>query len=528
MTSGLGRPERIAGLLLPLFSCPSNQSWGIGEFADVPTLARWMLRGGLRLLQLLPLNEMASGQRSPYSALTTMALDPIFIHVPDVQDFQAIGGEASLDAAMRGTLEHARASRGVDYRAVRTLKNRALRAAFRRFLDGEVVANSDRAATFGAFVTAQAWWLDDYATFRAIHQATGGQSWRDWSPGVRDRDPVALATITQEIGHEILFHQYLQWVAHQQWAAARAEAGGLRIFGDFPFAAAGDSADVWAHQDLFSFDGTVGAPPDAFSEDGQDWKLPVPLWPAMAAGAYDWFGRRARRASDLFDGYRVDHVVGLYRTWVFPLDGRPPHFTPASESEQAAQGNAVLRAVLDAGGEVVAEDLGIIPPFVRQSLGALQVPGYKVMRWERQWDVPGAPFSDPRHYPAHSLATSGTHDTDTLATWWTDLGSDQRAAVLAIPSVHERAAQAALSPDEPFVPRVRDTLLEALWASGSDRVVIPAQDVFGWTDRINVPGTVDTLNWTWKLPWPVDALGLQAECLERQTTLRSWAHQHGR
>ena len=116
--------ERAAGLLLPLFSMPSTRSWGIGECADLPVLARWMRDAGLGVLQVLPLNEMAPGQASPYSAVSAMALDPVFISVPDVPDFHELGGEDALDTAARGLLDHARASRGVDYWSVRTLKDR--------------------------------------------------------------------------------------------------------------------------------------------------------------------------------------------------------------------------------------------------------------------------------------------------------------------------------------------------------------------------------------------------------------------
>jgi 4-alpha-glucanotransferase len=231
--------------------------------------------------------------------------------------------------------------------------------------------------------------------------------------------------------------------------------------------------------------------------------------------------------TDLFDGFRVDHVVGLFRTWVFPLDGRKPHFTPADEPIQGAQGAAVLRAIQYAGAEVVAEDLGTIPDFVRTALRELAIPGYKVMRWERQWLEPGQPFIPPSAFPPISLATSGTHDTDTLAEWWDTLGAHDRTAVLRVcPRSGVRVTPA--DTQQPFVPHVRDWILESLYASGSNLLVIPVQDIFGWTDRINVPAIVDDKNWTWKLPWPVDALANHSEARERQQTLMQWARACGR
>ncbi len=519
---------RAAGLLLPLFSMPSTRSWGIGEFPDIAALEPWMQGAGLRVLQMLPLNEMAPGQASPYSALSAMALDPIFISVPDVPDYQACGGDASLDAAARELLARVRADRSVDYRGVRTLKDRVLRQSFRRFLQDEWARNTERAAALRAFTAAQSWWLDEYAVFRAAHHLLDGVPWLEWPAPLRDRDRPALSRFARDAWQEVAYRQYLQWIAQEQWRAARARAGSLRIAGDFPFGVSAESADVWGAQDLFSFDGTVGAPPDAFSEDGQNWHLPLYRWDVMRRQKYEWFRARARRMADLFDLFRVDHVVGLFRTWVFPRDEEAPHFVPPEPAAQAAQGEAVLGAIIAAGATVIAEDLGTIPGFVRTSLRALGVPGYRVMRWEREWDEPGRPFIPPETYPALSVATSGTHDTDTLAAWWREADGAERAAMLAaaVPGTAQDAAPPQA--DDDFGPAVRDALLEALYGSGSDLLVLPIQDVFGWTDRINVPATVDDSNWTWKLPWPVDILDAQAAAGERQRALRGWAERHAR
>jgi 4-alpha-glucanotransferase len=519
-------PGRAAGLLLPLFSMPSSRSWGIGEFADLPDLARWMSGAGLRLLQVLPLNEMAPGQASPYSAVSAMALDPVFIAVPDVQDFHELGGEDALDTAARGLLDHARASGAVDYWSVRTLKDRALRSAFRRFVRHEWAGESERAGRLRAFIREQAWWLDDYALYRAAHHAAGGVPWTRWPAGMRDRDGAALSTFRRESAMEILFRQYLQWIAHEQWRLAREQSPGLRVSGDFPFGVAADSADVWANQGLFSLDGSIGAPPDAFNENGQNWQLPVYRWNALREGHYAWFRARARRAADLFDLFRVDHVVGLFRSWIFPRDGREPYFDPAGEAAQAAQGKAVLRAIMHGGAGVIAEDLGTIPEFVRDTLTALDLPGYRVMRWERLWEEPGRPFIDPAEYPRGSVATTGTHDTETLAAWWQGAGEPERQAALAVAAAPWRGRHPPSGAALP--PEVRDALLEAMFASGSDLLTLPIQDVFGWTDRVNVPGLIDAGNWTWRLPWPVDALAAQPEAAARQQTLRRWSGRHAR
>lgn len=519
--------RRRAGLLIPLFSCHSSRGWGIGEFGDLPPLADWMREAGLSLLQILPLYETAPGQTSPYSSISTMALDPIFIHVPDVPDYEGIGGDGWLGDEDRARLGRVRESGAINYRVVHDLKERALRACFDHFMDEEWERDSARAGELRAFAGREAWWLYDYAMFRAVAHVTGRMDWRAWPEGLRRRDADALSRVGGEHGREILYRQYLQWIAHTQWEAARHAAAEVKVYGDFPFMAATDSADSWAKQRLLSFDVDAGAPPDAFSKDGQNWKLPVYRWDAVRASGYDWFYQRARRAAELAAGFRVDHVVGLFRTWVFPHDGSAPRFVPADEAVQLVQGRDVLAAIQRAGAEVIAEDLGTIPDFVRTTLADLGIPGYKVLRWERLWEAPGQPLVDPLEFPPASLATSGTHDTETLAEWWAAAPADERRAVLALAAArHPDAARPG--PAAPFVPAIRDALLELLFESGSGLLVLPIQDVFGWTHRVNVPAVVDDRNWTWKLPWPVDRLADEAEAQERQRALRGWSRRHGR
>jgi 4-alpha-glucanotransferase len=471
---------------------------------------------------------MAPGQASPYSAISAMALDPVFISVPDVQDFRELGGEDGLDAAARGLLDHARATRRVDYWSVRTLKDRALRSAFRRFVRHEWTQGSPRATQLRAFIGGQAWWLDDYALFRAARHASGGRPWTEWPTSIRNREEAALSEFRRESGQEILFRQYLQWIAHTQWLEARQAAAGVRVSGDFPFGVAADSADVWANQRLFSLEGSVGAPPDAFSEDGQNWQLPVYRWDVMQEEDDAWFAMRARRAADLFDVFRIDHVVGLFRSWIFPRDGRAPHFQPPDEASQIEQGRRVLKVVMNAGAGVIAEDLGTIPGFVREALDDLGLPGFKVMRWERQWNEPGLPFIDPAEYPRLSVATTGTHDTDTLAEWWQSADEPERRAALAVARTPEPGSKPVPSPDDAFEPDVRDALLETLYASGSDLLILPIQDVFGWMDRINVPALIDDTNWTWRLPWPIDGFDAQPDAAERRQALGRWSARHKR
>lgn len=532
MTAALSCPvTRRAGVSIPLFSLATERSWGIGEIGDIVTCAKWLDGAELGVLQLLPINEMPLAETSPYSALSAMAVDPQFISMDQVEDFAEIGGETGLMRSERETLERVRMSPVVDYAAIRPLKEQVLRRCFDRFRAREWASGTRRASAFRAYADDQRWWLDDYALFRALHWSMTGAPWWEWPDPIRARHPQAIDAARLQLEREIAFRTYLQWLAADQWGTAREAVGPVVLFGDLPFMVASHSADVWARQEDFRMDASLGVPPDAFSDTGQDWRLPVYRWDVIASDDYAWLRHRARRNADLYDGYRVDHVVGFYRTYFRPLDGGAAGFTPDHEDEQTRLGERVLTLLRDAGAEIVAEDLGVVPDFVRASLARLGVPGFKVLRWERAWKTPGQPFVDPRTFPPASVATSGTHDTEPLATWWMQAQDDERAAVLNVPLLRER-----LSDDE--IARIRtgrtlehplhEAMLEALYASGSNLVLLPIQDVFGWTDRINQPGTISPANWTWRLPWPVDRLWLEPVALERAQQLRAWAEAWGR
>ena len=503
--------RRVAGVLLPLFSMRSSTSWGIGEFADLGPLSVWMRDAGLTLLQLLPLNEMADGQNSPYSALSSAALDPIFIAPERLDAFQRAGGVAALPADAREALDAARRAPHVDYAAVRAAKSAAFALAWNASRDALA---SDEG--FAAFRAREAWWLDDYALFRAIAE-DAGPDWRTWPTPVRDRSPEGLDDAGAMLAERRLFHAWLQWVAGAQWADARraARANGVSVFGDLPFMVDAASADVWARQHDFMLDATVGTPPDPFSETGQDWGVPVYRWPEIAAADFQWLRMRGRRAADLYDGFRVDHLVGFYRTFVRPRDGEP-YFLPADEDAQIAQGERIMRLFLDTGASITAEDLGTVPDAVRASLARLNLPGYHILRWERRWHDEGKPFIPASEWPAVAVATSGTHDTDAMADWWESEGDAERRMLLG-----DDAPPA-------FTPAVRDALLRMLYASRSNLLILPFQDLFGWRDRVNTPATVAECNWRWALPWPVESLAKKPEASERAHWLRDLARDTGR
>ena len=267
-------PSRAqSGIGVPLFSLVSSQSWGIGEFADLPAFGGWCIAAGQRYVQLLPLNETSPGETSPYSSMSAMALDPIYIRLGDVDRLRRA---RRRDGARRRRPAPARRAAG---RAADPLRRGAeaqdalVRRSYLRFADDELARATPRAEAFRAYEARQSWWLDAYTTFRAIHAAHEERAWWDWPPALAFADPEAVREAAAALSEERRYRAYLQWIAEEQWQAARSAAS-VRVFGDLSFMVSGDSPDVWARKQEFMLDATVGVPPDAFSATGQDWGLP--------------------------------------------------------------------------------------------------------------------------------------------------------------------------------------------------------------------------------------------------------------
>jgi len=516
---------RQAGCLIPLFSIRSASGWGLGEIPDIVPFARWAAQAGFSVVQLLPTHECSRGQSSPYAALSAFALDPVYAGLDALPDFLTAGGREALSPAEQEELSALRAVPAVPWPRVRALKARALDLAFRSFLQHEWKRRTPRACELEAFQHEHAGWLEPYALFVALHDDRyRGRPWMEWDAPLRERDERALAAARAELSERILFHGWLQWQLDLQWHAARREANaaGVELMGDLPFMVATDSADVWSRPFDFRLDARVGVPPDAFSETGQDWGLPVYRWDAMAENGFAWMTARARRSGELYGLYRVDHVVGLYRTYYLPNDGGPAAFTPSAEPAQIANGEKML-SIFAHEGRVIAEDLGTVPDFVRTSLTRSGVPGYRILRWEREWKKAGLPFKDPSAWPALSVGTTGTHDTDSVADWYDGMAEEERRALLALPALGQLRARGPHRFDAP----VRDLLLDLVYRSGSDLVLLPFQDAFGARERVNVPGTVTDANWSYRMPLEVTALAADRGAADRLRDLAARSRRRG-
>ncbi len=484
--------RRRSGVLLHPSSLASP--YGIGDLGPPAVdFLNYLARAKQSLWQVLPLGPTGFGD-SPYASPSAFAGNPLLIAPQPLVD-QGLLTATDLDELVNLPTDH------VDYGQLLPLKRQVLHTAFQR--GGRTPDNRlDR------FRTSQATWLDDFALFSALKDDHGGD-WTDWPVELRERQPQALSRARKKLADQIDFHVFCQFVFFDQWHQLRAQAHerGIAIVGDIPVFVAHDSADVWAHQDLFKLDErgfpivAAGVPPDYFSASGQLWGNPLYDWSAMAATGYDWWIKRFRHLLELVDLVRIDHFRGFEAAWEVPAGAT----TAIDGAWVKGPGEAVFRAIGAAlGGEppVIAEDLGMITDEVRVLLKNTGFPGMKVLQFAfgGESDNPYLPhnYADP-----NCVVYTGTHDNDTTRGWYTGASQHER----------EHAAR-YLGTDGAHIAR---DLMRAALSSIANTAVVPLQDVLdlGSEARMNTPGSLEA-NWTWR--FQADQLDPErADCLAEMT-----------
>jgi 4-alpha-glucanotransferase len=542
----LNPEKKIAGVLAPVFALRGKDDLGIGDTEALKELISWTARQGLSVVQILPINETGS-DCSPYNLLSAMAIEPTTIAtlpgvLPDLsqEDFNRIVARYELDALRHGI---------VQYRVVKKLKRELLYAAFRTFRSRS--ADKSRAKTFADFERAHADWLPDYATHRALvswhEECEDCEQWprEHGSPtAVRVWIESLTPTSKRQLRDLMRFHAYVQWIAYSQWLTvrARAEQEGVALMGDIPVGVSRHSADVWRHPDIFDLKHSSGAPPEkAFRTDaftakwGQNWGFPLYNWEKMSEDNYGWWRRRSRLLMSIFHLLRVDHALGFFRIYSFPwhpsenarfadlspekvmeiTGGELPRFMDRDDSTEQDReynrqhGEKLFKMLLEEIGtyRLIAEDLGEVAPYVRPTLEQLQIPGFKIPQWERNWDslIPG------RDYQRLSLATFATHDHPPVKSHWDELflvaQSEDRtlrdAAIHSMWELMDFCGKPETKLPQPFSLKVHDILLSGLFASNSWIAVQMIPDLFGTEERFNVPGSACEANWTQRMPLPI-------------------------
>jgi 4-alpha-glucanotransferase len=486
--------NRQSGILLHPTSLPGPH--GIGELGhEAFRFVELLERAGQSLWQVLPLTP--PGQAfSPYYCSSSFAGNALLLPLDELWQ------RGLLEPFDREVLEAVCSSSSrLDSALVRDRKAPLLRHAAAQFL---TQAHGEQRDAFDAFRDQQAYWLRDFARYRAIGRNVSAEPWVpwwSWPSDLRRREPGALLRVDHELESAIRVEEALQFLFEQAWQGVRRHANqrGIRIIGDVPIFVAHDSADVWAAQHLFRLDGegrplvVSGVPPDYFSKTGQRWGNPLYAWERHEADGFDWWLRRLARTFQMTDIVRVDHFRGLAACWEIPAD-EP---TAVHGRWVASPGRALLSRVREHFGDVpiVAEDLGIITDDVDALRDEFLLPTMRVL----QFSFSGEEKLLPHHYPENCVAYTGTHDNNTVVGWYCGKAEDRVNDAAAVAAERDRVRR-YYSTDG---TDIQWTCMRALLQSHCSAVLFPFQDVLGLGSeaRMNTPGTVGNHNWSWRFRW---------------------------
>ena len=325
-------PWRGAGVAVPVFSLRSQNSFGVGEFADLKPLADWGEKTGLKLIQLLPVNDTsATGtwkDSYPYAAISAFALHPIYLNLAAVANPQ----NKKLLKTLEPERERLNALDAVDYEAVMQAKLEFLRKIYPSQKDAAF-----RTKEYKQFFAENEHWLVPYAAFCNFRDQFGTVNFNEW-PEHKTYSAEAIAALAKD-NDDIAFHYFIQYHLHLQLkeATAHAHKRGLVVKGDIAIGVYRHGADAWQSPELYHLDMQAGAPPDPFAAKGQNWGFPTYNWSRMAADGFAWWKRRFAQMGNYFDAFRIDHILGFFRIWSIPLDaveGILGHFVPALPVEQ--------------------------------------------------------------------------------------------------------------------------------------------------------------------------------------------------
>jgi 4-alpha-glucanotransferase len=468
MKASLGR--RSAGVLLHPTSLPGARGGTLGAAAfDFADFLADCGQSWWQVLPVCPPDEAGSPYASPSA----------FAGSPELVDCDLLAAEGLLKKAELGQP-----------------RAKALRAAFAAFPKR---AGREARVEFEAFRAAEASWLAEHSLFCALKDEARGAAWTEWDEPLRARAPEALASARGRLASEILYHEFAQWLFARQWEALRrrAAARGVGLIGDAPIYVRHDSADCWAHQELFRLgpdgrpEAVAGVPPDYFSETGQLWGNPLYRWERHLETGFAWWVARLSACAARFDAVRLDHFIGFRNYWEIPAG----ETTAVNGRWVRAPGDELFAAVRAAapGLEIIAEDLGVLTPAVEALRDSFGFPGMKIGQFSF-----GDPKDAPANWPENCVAYTGTHDNDTARGWWDDAGA-KNAGRTPEQAEKERAAFAGFlgrAVEDPAWDMVR-----AVWSSPARAAIAPMQDLLGLGSaaRMNTPGTLGG-NWTWRLP----------------------------
>ncbi|WP_456825950.1 4-alpha-glucanotransferase [Cellulomonas sp. P5_E12] len=502
--------RRAWGLMAQLYSVRSRASWGVGDLADLAEIG-W-LAGRELDADFLLINPLHAAEPtapltpSPYLPTTRRFVNPLYIRVEDVREagYLSSADRTLVEWAAEPVLATDGDAGPIDRDAAWTAKRAALEVVF------AAPRSAARQAAFDAFVEQEGAGLETFALWCALAEKYDDE----WPAGAQDPSSAVVAELREELADRVEFHTWLQWLADEQLAAAQRAAldGGmaLGIMHDLAVGVHPQGADVWALGDVLARGATVGAPPDMYNQQGQNWSQPPWRPDALARAAYRPYRDMLRTVLRHAGAIRIDHVIGLFRLWWIPEGADSGDGAYVRYDHEALVGILALEAHR-AGAVVIGEDLGVVEPWVRDYLSDRGILGTSVLWFER--DVHGAPLA-PEHYRPLVLATVTTHDLPPSAGYLAGehVAIRERLGLLTEPVEVVRAAALAerdqmlgvlrdrgLVGDDPSEREIVEALHRYVMATPSVLLGVSLADAVGERRAQNQPGT-DQEYPNWKVP----------------------------
>ena len=476
--------KRYAGVLLSVTSLPSR--YGIGCFDQAAyDFVDWLASAGQKYWQILPLGATSHGgsDDSPYQAYSAFAGNPYMISL------EALTEEGVLTKEECDAVDCGADPAKVDFDKLHENRFALLHKAYER-------SDVSHDPEFIAFCSENHWWLNDYALFMALKSFFKEASFRTWPEDIRMHWGFALDYYNRELYFDIEFQKYLQYKFDRQWTRLKKYANEkhIKIVGDIPIYVSPDSADVWAHPELFQLDETneassiAGCPPDAFAEDGQVWGNPLYRWDFHKATGYEWWVTRMWHSFMRYDVVRIDHFRGFDEYFSIPADKGKAKYGHWEKGPGMDLFHTIRQRLGDL--EVIAEDLGLMTEGVRKLVKDSGYPNMKVLQFAVDpGDISYVNDYWPQNYSRNCVVYTGTHDNETLAGWYAGLSGPAKRQLRAYIHNMDLADQ-----------RMYKAILNLAMTSVARDCIIPIQDYLGLdnTCRMNQPGTVGC-NWRWRL-----------------------------
>ncbi|HYP67063.1 MAG TPA: 4-alpha-glucanotransferase [Thiobacillaceae bacterium] len=522
----LQKGKRVWGLSVQLYGVRSTRNWGMGDFTDLQHLVEWAARNGASAVGINPLHALFPnnpGHVSPYSPSSRQYLNVMYLDVEAVVEFAECEAaqKQMAEPAFQARLRSLRAASLVDYASVAAIKFPILELLFEQFCRQHLASDSARARAFREYQAEGGADLHEFALYQALQDHLHKQNdrllgWPEWPETLRSPESTEVVTFAAAHRERIEYFQYLQWLAEEQLGAAgtRCRELGLAVglYQDLAVGVERSGAETWIHKDLYALDARIGCPPDDFNPRGQDWGLPPWIPDRLQEAGYAPYIAMLRANMRIAGALRVDHVMGLMRLYWVP---------PGMPGDQGAYVSYPFRdllgiLVLESQRNhclIVGEDLGTVPPAVREAMHDFGLLSYHLFYFERNWD--NGSFLPPSEYPEQALVAVSTHDLPTLTGFWSGADLDLRTALNLYPSAELRNAQidgreqdrgrllnalqregvlpVGLEAGSGGYPEMSPALIQAVYRfiarSPAQIALVQAEDLLGEREQANLPGT---------------------------------------